>query len=110
MKHSNISNRLLAIALVGLGASEHAQSDTFGSGPNTFTIDFVTVGNPGNANDGFWGRGGVSYTYRMGVYEIPQEAITKATNLGMTNVLRVTINAGDFGKIKCGESGVFFAL
>ena len=57
-------------------------SDTFGSGANAFTIDFVTVGNPGNTYDaGPVGGpyGGVSYIYRMGSYEIPQDAITKAT-------------------------------
>jgi len=72
---------------------ETAQADTFGSGVNTFTIDFVDVGNAGNANDAGAGGGsysspygGVSYDYRMGTYEISQEMITKATNLGMTNV------------------------
>jgi formylglycine-generating enzyme len=34
----------------------------------------------------FSSYGGVSYGYRMGTYEISQDAITKATNLGMTNV------------------------
>jgi len=69
-------------------------ADTFGSGANTFTIDFVTVGNAGNGAD--TGNGGgstftndygqVNYTFRMGTYEISQDMINKATNLGMTNV------------------------
>ena len=70
-----------------------ARADTFGGGGNTFTIDFVEIGNPGNGNDlGAGGGsysapyGGVAYTYRMGIAEVPQEWITKATNLGMTNV------------------------
>ena len=70
-----------------------ARADTFGSGANTFTIDFVDIGNPGNGDDlGAGGGsysspyGGVAYTYRMGVTEVPQDWITKATNLGMTNV------------------------
>ena len=28
-----------------------ARADTFGSGSNAFDIDFVTIGNPGNAAD-----------------------------------------------------------
>jgi hypothetical protein len=73
-----------------------ACADTFSSGPNAFTIDFVTVGNAGNADDvnnpypnpgdGGTPFGGVSYLYRMGVTEVPQDWITKATTLGMTNV------------------------
>ncbi len=70
-----------------------AHADTFGSGGNAFTVDFATIGNPDNANDagaggGIYSRpyGGVNYGYRMGVTEVPQDWITKATNLGMANV------------------------
>ena len=38
-----------AALLLAFTTALHA--DTFGTGPNTFTIDFVTVGDPGNAND-----------------------------------------------------------
>ena len=68
-------------------------ADTFGTGANTFTIDFVTIGNPGNGDDAGAGGGiysqpfgGVSYVYRMGVTEVPQDWIDKATNLGLANV------------------------
>jgi hypothetical protein len=78
---------------LSLAMTDRLRADTFGSGANTFTIDFVTIGNPGNADDAgagggsYWTPyGGVSYTYRMGVYEISQEMITKATNLGLANV------------------------
>lgn len=74
-------------------AAAVASSDTFGSGANTFTINFVDVGNPGNADDRGAGGGsysapygGVAYVYRMGATEVPQDWITKATNLGMANV------------------------
>lgn len=82
---------LTAGILCLLTASVHA--DTFGSGGNTFSIDFVTIGNAGNADDAGAGGGlysspygGVSYVYQMGVTEVSQDWITKATNLGMTNV------------------------
>ena len=70
-----------------------AHADVFGNWLNRFTLEFVTIGNAGNADDAGAGGGsystpygGVSYGYRMGTYEISQDAITKATNLGMTNV------------------------
>ena len=62
-----------------------AQADTFGTSGNEFTIDFVNIGNAGNAanTNGF---GAVPYEYRVGTYEITQDAITKATASGMANV------------------------
>jgi sulfatase modifying factor 1 len=53
-----------------------AQADTFGTGLNTFTIDFVTIGNAGNAWDDDTGYGSVGYTYRMGVNEVSRGMIT----------------------------------
>jgi formylglycine-generating enzyme required for sulfatase activity len=62
-----------------------AQADTFGTSGNEFTIDFVNIGNAGNAAD-TTGDGAVPYEYRMGTYEISQNAIDKATASGMANV------------------------
>ena len=62
-----------------------AQADTFGTGGNEFTIDFVNIGNAGNAAD-TTGYGAVPYEYRVGTYEISQDAITKATLSGMADV------------------------
>jgi len=93
--------RMTAVAACGLALGMMTASaqqivtttDTFGSGPNTFTIDFVTVGNPGNANDAGAGGGsysspygGVDYVYRMSTYAVSQNDITKATAAGLTNV------------------------
>ncbi len=84
-----------AIAMLSLlvGCAITARSDTFGSGANTFTIEFVNVGNAGNAGDAGAGGGiysspygGVAYDYRVAVTEVPQEWITKATASGLTNV------------------------
>jgi hypothetical protein len=61
------------------------QADTFGTSGNEFTIDFVNIGNAGNAADST-GFGAVPYEYRVGTYEIPRDAITKATASGMTDV------------------------
>jgi len=73
------------LAVFTLTIQPSAQADTFGSGVNTFTLDFVNIGNAGNAAD-TTGYGAVPYGYRMGVYEISQDVITKATASGMANV------------------------
>ena len=63
-----------------------AQADTFGGGTtNEFTVDFVNIGNTGNAADTTT-YGAVPYEYRASIYEISQDAITKATASGMANV------------------------
>ena len=62
-----------------------AQADTFGTSGNEFTIDFVAIGNTGNAAD-TTSYGAVPYEYRASIYEISQDAITKATASGMANV------------------------
>ena len=89
------TKHLLLNSAISLGCliTMHAQADTFGSGLNTFTIDFVNIGNAGNGDDlgaggGIYSSpfGGVSYEYRVGVTEVPQDWITKATALGLLNV------------------------
>ena len=61
-----------------LNPNLQAELITFGSGANTFCIDFLNIGNAGNAAD-TTGFGAVPYAYHVGKYEISQDAITKAT-------------------------------
>ena len=91
---SNLSKKL-GITLAGVLALLvlPAHADTFGSGGNAFAIDFVNIGNAGNTDDlgaggGLYSSpyGGVPYAYRMGTFEISQDAITKATASGLANV------------------------
>ncbi|MGI9456991.1 MAG: SUMF1/EgtB/PvdO family nonheme iron enzyme, partial [Aeoliella sp.] len=59
-------------------------ADRFGSGENAFEIPFVTIGDAGNAPDTTGDpnpAGAVPYEYRIGKYEIPEEAIRKANAL-----------------------------
>ena len=67
-----------------------AEADTFGTGANGFTLDFVPIGNAGNGNDAGGSDtasfGGVAYDYRMGVNEISQAAIDKAVAGGLTGM------------------------
>ena len=81
------SIRLAAVlfAAFTLNIQPAAQADTFGTSGNEFTIDFVNIGNTGNAAD-TTGYGAVPYEYRVGTYEISQDAITKATLSGMADV------------------------
>lgn len=59
-------------------------ADTFGSGANSFDIEFVTVANPGNPADTTGvpnPAGSVPYVYRIGTYEIHEDAVRKANAL-----------------------------
>ena len=83
MKGSHLVAALLAACTINLQSS--AQADSFGTGSNQFTVDFVEIGNTTNTNSSL-GYGAVPYQYRMGKYEISQLQVTKATLLGMANV------------------------
>ena len=75
----------LTFVLMASLAAAPARANTFGSGANTFDIDFVTIGNPGNTADTTGTpnpAGAVSYVYAMGKYEISRDMITKANNVG----------------------------
>lgn len=86
--NSRICTALLLAGAAGLFAAPSA-ADTFGSGVNQFDIDFVTVGNPGNPADTTGApnpAGAVPYAYRMGVYEVSENLISKATGGGLAGV------------------------
>jgi hypothetical protein len=66
---------------IAASAAVGAYADTFGSGENAFEIPFVTIGEPGNAPDTTGDpnpAGSVAYEYRIGKYEVPEEAVRKA--------------------------------
>jgi len=88
------STRLAAVlfAAFTLNIQPSAQADTFGTSGNEFTIDFVNIGNAGNAAD-TTGYGAVPYDYRVGTYEISKNAIDKATASGMSDVTAGTFHA-----------------
>jgi hypothetical protein len=78
------TKQLLATGIIAVLTTTAVHADTFGNGPNTFTIDFVTIGNPGNPADTGTTRtyGAVGSPFRMGKYEISEDMITKANTLG----------------------------
>jgi len=82
---------LLAVVLVSLTDTSFAQGllQTFGSGLNAFTMDFVTIGNPGNAADTTGDpnpAGSVGYIYNIGKYEVSRDMITKANAAGILGI------------------------
>ena len=73
---------VLAFLSLALSWASAACADTFGTDPNNmFDIEFVTIGNPGNAADTTGNpnpAGSVPYTYRIGKFEISESMIEKA--------------------------------
>jgi formylglycine-generating enzyme required for sulfatase activity len=76
---------ILSAALVSICSSEYGWSGTFGSGANSFEIDFVTIGDAGNLPDTTGNpnpTGSVTQAFRMGQFEISEQMIVKANTLG----------------------------
>jgi formylglycine-generating enzyme required for sulfatase activity len=60
-------------------------TETFGSGANVFSMDFVTIGNPGNVADTTGSpnpSGSVSYRYNIGMYEVSRDIIARSNTAG----------------------------
>jgi formylglycine-generating enzyme required for sulfatase activity len=79
-----------------MAAPSYAAVVSFGSGGNTFNMEFVTIGNPGNGAD-FTGSpnpaGAVGYEYGIGKFEVSEDMINKYNaNFGTANSLAITKN------------------
>jgi hypothetical protein len=93
-----------AIAIISLAlccASGKAVADTFGTGANQFTIEFVAIGNPGNPPDTGDNpnpaAGAVGYVYNMGKFEVSRDMVAKAStegNLGIAMSSMVFVTGG----------------
>ena len=65
-------------------------TETFGTGANQFSIEFVQIGNPGNTADTTGSPnpvGSVSYVYNIGKYEINRDSFNKANQEGGLGLL-----------------------
>ena len=83
MSKSNVKLQLSTALLLVLAGAGQAGSivETFGSGTNQFSINFVEIGNPGNTADSSGApnpAGSVAYTYHLGTYEVSRDMINKA--------------------------------
>ena len=86
-------NRLLVCSLMAalFLCAGISLADTFGSGANSFELDFVTIGNPGNPPDANPNpAGAVRYSYRIGKYEVSEQMIDKANALGGLGITKDT--------------------
>jgi len=91
------------LTLLALGyqtASATSLLETFGSGANAFTMEFVTIGNPGNAADTTGSpspAGSVAYTYNIGKYEVSRDQINKANAAGSLGITLADLQAAGHG-------------
>ena len=100
VKAINFSNSFFASLILAVVAFSTivnlAHADTFGSGANTFNIEFVTIGNPGNAADTTGEpnpAGSVPTPIDMGKFEISEQMIDKANALGGLGITKDTRGA-----------------
>jgi formylglycine-generating enzyme len=97
------SSRVLSLAagtlatLASMAAPSYAAVVSFGTGANQFNMEFVTIGNPGNAADTTGSpnpAGAVGYTYDIGKFEVSRDMITKYnSNFGTANNLVITLDS-----------------
>ncbi len=83
----------IASMLASMTAPCQAGTVTFGSGSNQFNMEFVTIGNPGNAADTTGApnpAGAVGYTYGIGKFEVSR-AMVDAYNLN-PGVVAITLD------------------
>jgi formylglycine-generating enzyme required for sulfatase activity len=84
--------KLLILSLLALGyqsASAQLVTESFGTGGNAFTMDFVTIGNPNNVADTTGAPnpvGSVGYVYNLGVYEVSRDQIDKVNSAGSLGI------------------------
>lgn len=86
----------LLIWSLAIASVRTAQADSFGSNANSFVLEFVSIGHPGNPDDtvmdigdpsAYAGIGSIDYTFNISKYEISRDIVTKANtegNLGIT--------------------------
>jgi len=101
--------QILLLTLLALGyqtASAESLLKTFGTGANAFTMDFVTIGNPGNAADTTGNpnpAGSVAYTYNLGKYEVSRDMITKANAAGSLGITMSDMTNNIYGNYTGGN-------
>ena len=85
-----------SMAAASMVSAVQAAVVSFGSGSNQFNMEFVAIGNPGNAPDTTGAPnpvGAVGYTYGIGKFEVSEDMITKfnaSQSLQITKVTRGT--------------------
>ncbi|MGO9113338.1 MAG: SUMF1/EgtB/PvdO family nonheme iron enzyme [Thermoguttaceae bacterium] len=95
----------LAVAVAIVLAFGSARADVFNMPPGQTSLQFVTVGDPGNAADPSTGFGTVPYTYEMGKYDVTiaqycqfLNAVAKTDTYGLFNPLMATWYPTNWGE------------
>lgn len=93
MKASKFS-AVVAVLILVVTHTSPAKADNFGIGANSFDIEFVAIGKPGNTDDGTGYPnpvGKVEYEYRIAKFEVSEGMVDVANvngELGITHVGR----------------------
>ncbi len=91
--------RFLSVGIALLASTAYVSPSqagivTFGTGANQFQMEFVTIGNPGNAADTTGNptpAGAVGYTYDIGKFEVSRELITKYNAAAENAARKITL-------------------
>jgi formylglycine-generating enzyme required for sulfatase activity len=111
--------RFVVAALCVVTSADYAHADMFGSGANTFDIEFVTIGNPGNPADARFidplhpnGVGAVADPFRIGKTEVTNaeyvaflNAVAASDPYGLYNTFMASETYG--GVVRSGISGSY---
>lgn len=99
----NKTNKAILTLALAAGLTSHASQadaaatvETFGTGDGQFSIDFVEIGNQGNAADTSGApnpAGSVAYTYSLGKYEVSRDMINKANTAGGLGITMADMSA-----------------
>lgn len=84
MKPNFTAGIVFLLCFVAIACESHAGTVTFGSGANTFSMEFVTIGSAGNAPDTTGNpnpAGSVGYVYEIGKFEVSEDMIAKYNSL-----------------------------
>jgi hypothetical protein len=84
-----IKKAILAMSFATAVVNAQVITQNFGTGASAFSIDFVTIGNPGNTADTTGTPnpvGSVAFTYLLGKYEISRDQVEKASAAGMLGI------------------------
>lgn len=84
------------VALASIAAPSFGGMVNFGSGANEFTMEIVTIGDPGNDADANQharplNAGRVTYTFDIGKFEVSREMITKYNGAMENASLQITL-------------------
>ena len=82
MKRSALGVVLLSVVV---GVARGDTTNVFNMPAGDTSLDFVTVGNPGNAADPSTGCGSVGYTYQMGTYDVTSSQYCQFLNAVATS-------------------------